>query len=406
MQGRRLGQRLVPVVLFLWWTSSSTLAASPVLVAFVVDASGTVKNYDRSRMRDLAPDLLRQLPVGSEMAVFVFKERPKLLLPRTSDAAGIEVAIGELTIRKGRAVLIDALYDAGKYLRDQPGPRKAIVVVCGGRDDGSVLLPKESLDLVQAAGIPVFTIGTPTADRRGLEHIAQATGGEYMPLREASGYLLASKIQDVLAAAAPMPTPRLVAEPPAPEPEPRPWTVIAGIILGVLLACALLVWAILLRSSRRTGAYCPRCAAPLPAVGAPCQSCTLAFPAEPPVPPQPISTPADVIRFQPSALATQRLDTRRGRLLIQDGKGMGNVFEVPAADAIVIGRSAAAEVRLDDLAVSQQHCRIQAANGSFLLRDLKSTNGTFVNSLKVAEHALEDGNLIRIGETTLLFRIG
>jgi adenylate cyclase len=58
------------------------------------------------------------------------------------------------------------------------------------------------------------------------------------------------------------------------------------------------------------------------------------------------------------------------------------------------------------MAVSQKHCRIQAENGSFLLRDLKSTTGTFVNGLRIAEHALEDGNLISVGETTLLFRTG
>jgi adenylate cyclase len=41
-----------------------------------------------------------------------------------------------------------------------------------------------------------------------------------------------------------------------------------------------------------------------------------------------------------------------------------------------------------------------------LVRDLGSTNGTFVNGVKITESAIEDGGSVSLGSTTLVFRAG
>ena len=69
-----------------------------------------------------------------------------------------------------------------------------------------------------------------------------------------------------------------------------------------------------------------------------------------------------------------------------------------------IGRLPESDIVLDDSGASRQHARIRASEGEFVLSDLGSTNGTYVNDEPVRERTLEDGDRITIGETVLEFR--
>jgi pSer/pThr/pTyr-binding forkhead associated (FHA) protein len=74
-------------------------------------------------------------------------------------------------------------------------------------------------------------------------------------------------------------------------------------------------------------------------------------------------------------------------------------------DVTVIGRSAQIDVPLADDNASRQHCQIRKWAGKFVVEDLQSKNGTFVNGAKIArEHPLNDGDLIAIGDTTIVFK--
>lgn len=67
--------------------------------------------------------------------------------------------------------------------------------------------------------------------------------------------------------------------------------------------------------------------------------------------------------------------------------------------ALLIGRRDTADISLTENSASSAHALIFAAEGKHLLRDLKSRTGTFVNGVKVEEHALSSGDVIRVGET-------
>ena len=72
----------------------------------------------------------------------------------------------------------------------------------------------------------------------------------------------------------------------------------------------------------------------------------------------------------------------------------------------VIGRAPDAAIQCDVTGVSRHHARIVLTNGSATLEDLDSKNGTHLNSMRVMSAPLSDGDEIRLGKATLVFRVG
>jgi Nif-specific regulatory protein len=70
-----------------------------------------------------------------------------------------------------------------------------------------------------------------------------------------------------------------------------------------------------------------------------------------------------------------------------------------------IGRITANSIALQDVAVSRRHCVIESKGGQYLLTDLESHNGTFVNGLPVRRYVLQDGDRIEIGKSCFLFQL-
>jgi FHA domain len=69
---------------------------------------------------------------------------------------------------------------------------------------------------------------------------------------------------------------------------------------------------------------------------------------------------------------------------------------------VTIGRlRGGADIEIDDPRVSRLHCAIELKNDSVLLRDLRSTNGTYVGEKRVHATLLDDSAEFRIGETKI-----
>src|SRR5207248_6938913 len=71
-------------------------------------------------------------------------------------------------------------------------------------------------------------------------------------------------------------------------------------------------------------------------------------------------------------------------------------------DEISLGKDEENTVKLVDNYASSFHARIARTGRGFWLRDLGSTNGTFVNGARVREGEVEPGSVVRIGETELV----
>src|SRR5688572_14441668 len=70
----------------------------------------------------------------------------------------------------------------------------------------------------------------------------------------------------------------------------------------------------------------------------------------------------------------------------------------PLAGPVTLGRSAACTTALESASVSRQHAEVKAVSGAWVIRDLDSKNGVFVNARKVHEAPLRVGDVVRLGD--------
>jgi len=118
-----------------------------------------------------------------------------------------------------------------------------------------------------------------------------------------------------------------------------------------------------------------------------------------PPPMSPPGSPAQV-SSAPTPPVTPLHTARQARLISSDGRQ----FAV-AIGSTVIGRGEGAQVRLADVGISRQHARLDYDGTRMVLTDLGSTNGTTVNGNRITAAALQHGDVIQLGTTTLTFRL-
>jgi DNA-binding NtrC family response regulator len=93
---------------------------------------------------------------------------------------------------------------------------------------------------------------------------------------------------------------------------------------------------------------------------------------------------------------------RRCRLVVVQGPFPGRVFEL-GQGRMRVGKGEDAEIHVPDMTVSRQHFEIREEGGAYVLADLGSTNGTFLDGTRVREAYLHPGMQIRAGEVILKF---
>jgi two-component system, NtrC family, sensor kinase len=89
-------------------------------------------------------------------------------------------------------------------------------------------------------------------------------------------------------------------------------------------------------------------------------------------------------------------------LLVIQGVDQGARFELDATD-VGLGRGVQNAIRLHDTEASRAHARLKFVDGKFLLTDLNSSNGTYVNGEPVQTRELSHGDEIQLGRTVLLY---
>lgn len=91
-------------------------------------------------------------------------------------------------------------------------------------------------------------------------------------------------------------------------------------------------------------------------------------------------------------------------LFVIQGRNRGSRYDLTApAGAVSIGRETGNVVQLDDNEVSRRHAEIRRVGETFVVGDLKSSNGTWLNNRRVERAELASGDQIQVGRTVLVY---
>ncbi len=111
----------------------------------------------------------------------------------------------------------------------------------------------------------------------------------------------------------------------------------------------------------------------------------------------------DQTRISKPGKAGKNIPARlQASVVIVEGKVKGMEYAVTKTYT-VIGRSKTADITPRDTHISRRHAVIVYLDGSYLIQDLNSTNGTFMNGAQIKQADLKHGDKFSVGETTFQF---
>ncbi|MDB4979781.1 MAG: hypothetical protein JWM82_533, partial [Myxococcales bacterium] len=109
----------------------------------------------------------------------------------------------------------------------------------------------------------------------------------------------------------------------------------------------------------------------------------------------------EITNTRVTASPAPHAEAQRIYLMAIAGANVGVVHKVGGTRA-VLGRAASAQIRVDDDGISREHAEIVIEDGHVIVRDLSSTNGTFVNGARTASREVRDGDQVTVGNATFV----
>lgn len=399
-------------------------------IAVLLDVSKSVPPEQFLKAKQMIHALIDQAPPTDTISIYAFGDTL-----RRVDQSDLD----SLQATESYTLLYDAAYDVARDLEQRSADQKAILVISDGKDTKSATILEDTVAYANSLGISIYSVGVGHPEQKSLERIAKLTDGRYFGLDDAGILdefrLLVSRQKKItgnadtpaVAETAPPPVVKETtpaAKPPSTEePSGEKHPGLSAVWIGGILGVALLLLAgvfILIRTTTREKRACPICRRPMKDSQIECAYCTGTVPEQVPgdgtqeihKPSGPMLEeefiPLDLLEKKPdfdTSITKTFVLMETPVLVIRKGKNVGQSFSLNPIYPVSIGRSRVNEIRLDDAAVSGQHCRILPENGKHVLYDLSSTNGTFVNDKKVTKENLKEGDVVRIGETQFLYRV-
>jgi pSer/pThr/pTyr-binding forkhead associated (FHA) protein len=106
-----------------------------------------------------------------------------------------------------------------------------------------------------------------------------------------------------------------------------------------------------------------------------------------------------------AGLAQSELERGQALLVVKRGPNAGSRFLIDK-DVTTAGRHPESDIFLDDVTVSRRHAEFRRKDGQFIVHDVGSLNGTYVNRERVEETLLSSGDELQIGKFKLTFYAG
>jgi hypothetical protein len=146
--------------------------------------------------------------------------------------------------------------------------------------------------------------------------------------------------------------------------------------------------------------YCPECGFQNPEAANFCSKCGAALVRDPGGADTTMAfTPEDLDEDSP----LEELGMEGPALVVRSGGGRAGEHFVPQEDRTTIGRSPDCDIFLDDVTVSRTHALLLRNDGSFVIEDQGSLNGTFVNRNRIESVALAADDEVQVGKYRMTF---
>ena len=107
-------------------------------------------------------------------------------------------------------------------------------------------------------------------------------------------------------------------------------------------------------------------------------------------------------RAQAVPVLTARPSVRSHQLQQVEGPGAPQMVELHGA-SLVIGRSPEADLRIPSSSLSRQHMRLDRSDDGWTATDLDSSNGVYLNEIRVHAVELRDGDTIQLGDALFVY---
>lgn len=424
---------LLSLVAMLLAGAAETRAAEAGLVPVVIaiDASRSLRPAELSNARTELAAILEQLPGSTPSGLLAFADDTRWIRPLGTPLGEIPQALAEIVPYGQHTLLHDALFSAAVALEPSGG---VILLLTDGLDENSATTVEDVTRRCEAAGVSVLTIGLGRQQERSLRRIALLTRGAYLgPLPTVEPAAVVAQVEAAAATRtalraereaasqpAPAPSPVVVPAPAVATPEPAAspggalsissWPLL---LLGfALLLAAISVFALLARRRPREGGD-PRAIALENelraaeerelqlalrdrAVASPDETAEIAIPRD---------LRDDLDTGEDDPFEKTRVLAQRSLVMVKEPGAAIRSLVLRGERGFGVGREAHNNtLRIADPAMSGHHFKIVPEGESFVLVDLGSTNGTYVNRERVRARRLASGDVIHAGQVEFEFR--
>lgn len=409
-------------------------ASIPISTWLVLDNSISISDSDREKAKALLTDLVAGRSANESFTLCTYNDHLNILLQDSQSYADLKSQIDAIVHNNQVSYLTDVLaelLDVEKGREEQAYVR--IIVICDGVDENPEGLTREELNKrLAASNVPVYTLGCEKSGNeqllKELYSLSRQTGAQSWSLSDMSDTLevvkamsgdelpicaavsIPEKLRDgsikgvqltfsdgsVAETQAAMPFGAVIeeqehmAEPtlaPEPEPVPEPEPEFQSSLLLILIAAVFLIVLViavvflLIRRKKKNERIRPVSEELLPKYGE-----------------------TDFLQDQgensgagETAILVQ--DNRRLMLSLSDRANPDRYFEAPLCGRVTIGRNTSNQIVLDyERSISGTHCEIFVDGNTFKLRDLNSSNGTYIDGIRVVDVAeVANGSTIKLG---------
>lgn len=433
---------------------------TPMKTLVVIDNSLSIAKDDRSKIAELLQNLIADRLDSEEICIAVFSEEINKLTDYTSDYGTLKKAVDGIAYQDQETYLTDVLYDllSAEYGNGAEDVYRRIIVISDGVDNKAFGYTKEELyTLLKNIQIPIYTVGSSNGknneELESMFAISRMTCADYFLLRETEDLLditnelnqdrniikltitppeemldgsrktvkITCSDQTVLTAEIVMPQQAYVKETeelplpvqeetdriavPVAEEEtedgavfPLPVVLVSAAVIGAALAITIIIFIIRKKKKNNQPEFELLDTEILGHAGQRAGS------------PEERTELVDSGRNQEDDGSTVMIwnQGRAYQAVLTDIHSPSKSFQVPLNQSIVIGRkSGECDIVLDyEKSVSGKHCEIGVRDGKFYVKDMQSSNHTYLNGNKVlVETEIYSGNILKLGRLEMRFEV-